>query len=286
MSKKPLTYPRFRLMDRFEHGLLIFSFTLLVLTGLPQKYPDTLWGSTLIGLMGGIETTRLIHHYAAILLMFEVIYHAGVVVYKVWIMRVRLTMIPTWQDAQSAIQTLSYNLGLTNIQPRMGRYNFGEKIEYWAVIWGTLIMVITGFILWNPIAATNFLPGQLVPAAKAAHGGEALLATLSIILWHLYNVHVKHFNRSMFTGDISLHEMAEEHAQELEWLESGGTDPLPDPETVRRRQRVFYPVAAIVAIVLVGGMFYFLTFEATAITTVPRQEVEIFVPAPAPSPTP
>ncbi|MCS7039976.1 MAG: hypothetical protein NZP34_10260, partial [Caldilineales bacterium] len=75
-------------------------------------------------------------------------------------------------------------------------------MEYWAVIWGTAVMIITGFMLWNPITTTKFLPGSWIPAAKAAHGGEALLAFLAIIVWHVYNVHIKTFNRSMFTGKL------------------------------------------------------------------------------------
>ncbi|MCZ7666212.1 MAG: hypothetical protein M5U34_02700 [Chloroflexi bacterium] len=59
-----------------------------------------------------------------------------------------------------------------------------KKIEYWAVIWGTAVMILTGFTLWNPIAITQFLPGQFIPAAKTAHSAEALLAVLSIVVWH------------------------------------------------------------------------------------------------------
>jgi hypothetical protein len=160
----------------------------------------------------------------------------------------------------------------------MGRYNFGEKIEYWAVIWGTVVMVITGFMLWNPISTTSFLPGQAIPAAKAAHGGEALLAVLSIITWHVYHVHVKRFNRSMFTGYISHAEMEEEHALELEEIERGWGPDEPDPAVLRRRQRVFIPIAAVMTAVLLVGLYFFVTYERTAITTVPRQQVDVFVP--------
>lgn len=167
----------------------------------------------------------------------------------------------------------------------MPRYNFGEKLEYWAVIWGTVVMVITGFMLWNPIATTNFLPGQFIPAAKAAHGGEGLLAVLSIITWHMYHVHIRSFNRSMFTGRLSRHEMEEEHALELAEIEAGITDPpLPEPE-LRRRRLIFYPVALVISVTLLVGLYFFVTFEETAITTIPRQEIDVFVPAtPTPSP--
>lgn len=278
MSNQQPTYHRFDRWQRTEHALLLLSFTLLALTGLPQKYSLTYWGSTLIWLLGGIELTRLLHRTAAIVLMLETIYHTVMVAYKVLIKRVRLTMLPSWQDVIDGFHAMGYNLRLAKTPPRMGRYTFGEKVEYWAVIWGTVIMVLTGFMLWNPIATTIFFPGQWIPAAKAAHGGEALLAVLSIVIWHMYHVHLKHFNRSMFTGHISRHEMENEHPQELLEVEAGTAPPPLDPVVLRRRQRIFYPVAAFVSLALLVALYLFVTMEQTAITTVPRQQVEVFTP--------
>lgn len=285
MSDRPQSYQRFTLSQRIEHALLLTSFTVLGLTGIPQKFSTMPWAAWMIDLMGGIEMARILHRIAAVMLMLETIYHGGVVTYKVFVLRVRLTMLPTWKDVQDGLQSLAYNLGLAKERPAMPRYNFGEKLEYWAVIWGTVVMVITGFMLWNPIATTNFLPGQFIPAAKAAHGGEALLAVLSIITWHTYHVHIRSFNRSMFTGRLSRHEMEEEHALELAEIEAGITDPpLPEP-VLRRRRLIFYPVALLISVTLLVGLYFFVTFEETAITTIPRQDIDVFVPAtPTPSP--
>lgn len=263
-------YKRFDRWQRVEHALLITSFTVLVLTGLPQKYSLTLWGSVMIWLLGGIEITRIIHRVAATVLMFETIYHGAVVTYKVVVKRVPLTMLPGWQDVVDGIHAMGYNMRIAKTPPRMGRFTFGEKVEYWAVIWGTVVMVLTGFMLWNPIATTQFLPGQAIPAAKAAHGGEALLAFLSIISWHVYHVHVKSFNRSMFTGYIGRHEMEEEHPLELAAIEAGTHERPVDPVVLRRRQRLFYPVAAAFFFFLLAGLYWFVTFEQTAITTLPK----------------
>ncbi|MBI1297175.1 hypothetical protein GC175_19675 [bacterium] len=276
------TYVRFRLNDRIEHFLLLTSFTVLGITGIPQMFADTGWGVTLIDWMGGIEFIRIVHRVAAVVLMLETIYHGGVVTYKVFVKRVRLTMMLSWKDMTDAIQSLTYNLGFSKEAPKMGRYNYAEKAEYWAVIWGTLVMVITGFMLWNPIATTNFLPGVVVPAAKAAHGGEGLLAVLSIIVWHMYHVHVKSFNRSMFTGRISRHEMEEEHALELAEIEAGIADRPVDPVSERRRRLIFLPVAAVISVTLLTGLYFFVTYEETAITTIPRQPIESIVPAAEP----
>jgi len=172
-------------------------------------------------------------------------------------------------------------IGLIDEHPKLTKFNHGEKLEYWAVVWGTAIMIITGFVLWNPIVAAQLLPGQFIPAAKAAHGGEALLAVLSIITWHIYHVHIKHFNKSMFTGRLSRHAMAEEHPLELADIQAGQQAGPIAPTVLRRRRRIFMPFAVLISALLLGGLYIFVTFEQTAITTVPRQEIEIFVPATA-----
>lgn len=272
-------YFRFMRSQRIEHIILIVSFSVLAITGLPQKFstaPISIWA---IELMGGIETVRIIHRTSAIVMMAQTIYHFMAVGYRVYVRRVALTMLPGWQDVLDAIQALGYNLRLLSNAPRMGRYNFAEKAEYWAVIWGTVVMVITGFVLWNPIATTHFLPGQFIPAAKAAHGGEAILAVLSILTWHVWHVHVKHFNKSMFTGFISRHEMETEHQLELAAIEAGDQAPPLNTDAQHRRMRRFTPVAAMITVMLVVGLYFFITFEKTAITTVPRQEIEVFTPA-------
>jgi formate dehydrogenase gamma subunit len=283
MSKHAREYFRFNVSHRIEHILLLLTFTVLTVTGIPQKYASAAWASGAIGLMGGIELTRQIHHVAAVLLMLAAIYHGGAVTYRVFVKRVRLTMMPGLQDVKDGFQAMGYNVGLVKTPPRMGRYNFGEKIEYWAVIWGTVIMVITGFMLWNPIATTKFLPGQAIPAAKAAHGAEAVLAALSIITWHAYHVHIKWFNRSMFTGSLTHEQMEEEHALELEEIEAGVEEsPIP-PAVMRRRLLVFYPAAIVISVTLLAAVYWFVTLEETAITTIPRQDAPVFVPI---TPTP
>lgn len=282
---RPTSYKRFTRSQRIEHFLLLSSFTVLGITGIPQKFSTAPWAVWMIGAMGGIELVRIIHRVAAVVLMLETIYHGGVVTYRIFVERIRLTMLPTWRDVLDGLQSLGYNIGVVKQKPAMPRYNFGEKLEYWAVIWGTAVMVITGFMLWNPIATTNWLPGEFIPAALAAHGGEGLLAVLSIVTWHTYHVHVRTFNRSMFTGRISRHEMEEEHALELAEIEAGITDPPVAPEVLRRRQRIFFPVAVVISTILLVGLYFFVTYEQTAISTVPRQEVPVFVPA-TPTPEP
>lgn len=262
------SYRRFGPAERFEHIILLVTFTGLTLTGIPQRYAGEAWAQTAINLMGGIESVRIVHRILATILMAECIYHGGIVTYKLFVLGRKATMIPGIKDIRDVFQWIAFNLGLRREHPHLPKYNFGEKAEYLAVVWGTVVMVITGFMLWNPIATTNLLPGEFVPAARAAHSGEALLAVLSIITWHMYNVHVKRFNRSMFTGKISHEEMEEEHGEELGKILRGEVEKDPPYEVIRKRNKYFIPYAFIVSSILIVGLMWFVTFEDTAITTI------------------
>jgi cytochrome b subunit of formate dehydrogenase len=262
-------YARFTPSQRMEHGLLILAFSVLALTGLPQKYAAVPLAERLIGILGGIEAVRIVHRTAAVVLMAEVIWHLVEVSYNVLVRQVALSMLPRADDLWEAWGTVLYNLGLARERPRPGRYTFEEKLEYWALVWGTLLMVMTGFTLWNPIATTRFLPGEFIPAALVAHGGEAVLAVLSVIVWHGYGVHLRHFNRSMWTGSLTEEEMGHEHPRELEEILAGRAEPVVEPATLARRRRYFLPAAGLITLALLVGLYLFVTFEETAVTTLP-----------------
>ncbi|MGE5139381.1 MAG: cytochrome b/b6 domain-containing protein [Rudaea sp.] len=268
---KSKEYVRFALPVRIEHWVMVLSFVVLAITGLPQKFADDGWAETMIGLMGGIEITRVIHHTAAIVLLLGAVYHFVVLLYKVYVLRVRWTIFPQLQDVMDAINGVLYNAGFRKEAPRYDQFSWGEKFEYWALIWGTLIMGVTGFMLWNPIITSRFFPGEIIPAGKAAHGAEAILAVLSVLVWHFYNVHLRSFNKSMFTGKMSEHEMEEEHGLQLALLEQGKPGRTTDPLKIRRRQRIYLPIAAVASLALLFGVFLFTTAETTAVTTIQRQ---------------
>ena len=282
------TYERFPLARRIEHWVMMLSFTTLALTGLPQKFPSSQISIAFVYVLGGIETLRSIHHLAAIVMMLGTAWHILVFGYLSYVRRTRLTMLPTLQDAKDAWQAFMYNIGRAKTPPQMGRYTFEEKMEYWAFVWGAIIMGVTGFIMWNPISTTWILPGEVIPAAKAAHGGEALLAVLAIIIWHMYGVHVKRFNRSMFNGKITEEEMLHEHPLELADIKAGVAERPLDPDDLRKRQRLYLPVAGLLALFMLLGVYGFVSAEQTALTTVERQvpTVVVFVPqTPTPAPT-
>ncbi len=268
MNKVTRAYMRFPIARRIEHWIMMLSFTLLGLTGLPQRFPTAGLSQALLGALGGIEMLRTIHHTAAIVMMFGTAWHILVMGYSVFVMRDQMSMLPTLQDAKDGLQALLYNLGFAKKYPQMGRYTFEEKMEYWAFVWGAFIMGATGFMMWNPITATQFLPGEFVPAAKAAHGNEAVLAVLAIIIWHMYGVHIKRFNKAMFNGKMTEEDMLHEHPLELADIKAGIADRRPDAATIRKRQRIYYPIAAVLTLGMLAGIFGFINAEETAITTV------------------
>ncbi len=278
-------YPRFRLMARIEHIMLLISFTILCLTGLPQKFPFSPISQGLISFLGGIETVRYIHRWAAIVLILGSVYHLLTSAYRLFVKREDMRMLPELKDGYDLRDTVGYNLGFIDEPPKMHKFNFGEKFEYWAVVWGTSVMILTGFILWNPIAVTRILPGQVIPLSLEAHGWEAVLAAVSIVIWHLYNVLVKHRNLSMFTGTLSHEIMEEEHALELERLEAGGAPwRVVPPNILSRRRRIYFVVASVVTALALALVIWMFTFEDTAIIVEPVATREVFVPLATPYP--
>jgi cytochrome b subunit of formate dehydrogenase len=284
MSSQPRTYLRFPLSRRIEHIALMASFITLALTGLPQKYAASPISVSIVQALGGIENLRAIHHFTSIIVMFVIIYHLLVLGYKVFVLRTPWSMMLSIQDMKDALQALLYNIGIAKTYPRMGRYTFEEKFEYWAFVWGYTIMGITGFIMWNPITATTYLPGEFVPAAKAAHGGEAVLAVLAIIVWHMYGVNIKHYNRSIFTGKISEEEMLHEHPKELEDIQAGRAERMPEALILRKRQRIFYPIAAILTVAMLAGVYGYINAEETALKNIPPISTTIQPPSQTPQP--
>ena len=285
MVSEERKYPRFRIGARIEHIVLLVSFTLLAVTGLPQKYAEAPIGEWMINLFGGIETIRIIHRWSAIILIAGSVYHLATGAYRFYVKRERMRMMPDLKDAKDVRDTVTYNLGISDNPPKMLKFNFGEKFEYWAVIWGMGVMIMTGFMMLNPIATTQILPGELIPAALAAHGWEAVLAVLAILVWHIYSVLLKHFNPSMWTGNLPEDQMEEEHALELERLERGEPVWPGLSKPVRKRRLRNYIIATvIISALFLAVIFWMFTFEETAITTIPQVTREVFVPLATPAP--
>ena len=288
MSKKTTYYQRFPLARRIEHVIMLLSFGFLGLTGLPQRYALADISVWFVNLLGGIENLRVVHHISATVMMLGTAWHIILAGYKIFVLREKMSMLPALQDIKDGWQALMYNIGLGKKFPQMGRFTFEEKLEYWAFVWGALVMGLTGFLMWNPVMAAKVLPGEWIPAAKAAHGGEAVLAVLAIIIWHMYGVHIKFFNKAMWTGNMSEEEMLHEHPLELADIKAGLVIRPTSPEVLRKRQMIYYPIAGVLIAVMLAGVYGFVNLEETALTTVPPQPspLAVYVPqTPTPAPT-
>lgn len=213
---------RFTLAQRIEHFVLLLSFNVLAFTGLPQKYFSTGWAERIITLLGGIERTRVIHRAFALLLIAEAVFHVGAVAAARLAGRDRGEMGFAFSDVRGIAGDIAYLLGLRREKPAFGRFDYRQKFEYWAVVWGTVIMAITGLIMWLPELTARWIPGMIVPAARVAHGGEALLAILAVIIWHFYNAHFRPdvfpMDPAMWSGEIPLERLEHDHRGEYERL--------------------------------------------------------------------
>ncbi|MCC7451312.1 MAG: cytochrome b/b6 domain-containing protein [Anaerolineae bacterium] len=276
-------YTRFSPAQRFEHLVLLVAVLGLALTGLPQRFNDQAWAQTLIKGLGGIESLRIVHRFMAALLMAEVIYHIGVISYKLYVLRQPASLLPRARDVRDLVDWIRYSLGLRSAPPAMPRYNFGDKLKYWGVAISVIILLITGLILWNPISAARVLSGETIPAAQVIHSDQAWLTVVILVIWYMYSILFRRPNFSMFTGKLSRAAMLEDHAQELERIECGAVPILPSKEAVADRRRAFMRVAAVIGIIVVGVLARYLTTEQSAITTVPRHEEAIFAPRAQPS---
>lgn len=173
---------------RIAHWGVILSFPTLVFTGFALKYPESWWARPLLLWEGHLAFRGAVHRTAAVVLLVSTIYH---VIHLTVNRRDRLflkAMLPELKDATDLLQVFSYNLGLTKIEPRFKKFNYAEKVEYWAFMWGTLVMTVSGFLLWFNNFTLRHFPKWISDAATAVHYYEALLATFSILLWHFYMV--------------------------------------------------------------------------------------------------
>ncbi len=218
LAQQERTFLRFSVGQRWEHFVLLLSGLVLLFTGLPQKYREFSISQDLLSTPEQIDLIRQIHHIAAIVLGLQVLYHLVRILLLMSRRKLPGDLLPTGQDLQDAWHMIQYLLFLRKDKPKFGHYNFEQKVTYWFVFFGILIMGISGLIIWFPVLATQFLPGGVVPAAKLTHSTESVVMAIFILIWHIYHVHVERLNLSMFTGRLSEEEMRTFHEKEYERL--------------------------------------------------------------------
>jgi formate dehydrogenase gamma subunit len=222
---------RLTVNQRVQHWLLLTSFIALVLSGFALQYPD----SWLASLLGGSEyLRRTIHRIAAVVMLAVGVYHLAYLAMakggRLWLK----DMLVRAKDFSDALGNLRYYLGLSKVKPKIARFGYAEKAEYWAVVWGTIIMGLTGLMIWFKLGIFAFLPRWAIDIALAIHFYEAVLATLAIIVWHFYHVifdpDVYPVNFAFLDGRVSEehyrheHELAYEEDQKEQEEQAGRKD--------------------------------------------------------------
>jgi cytochrome b subunit of formate dehydrogenase len=179
---------RMNLNFRIAHWGVILSFPILVLSGFALKYPESWWARPLLMWEGHIAFRGLVHRSAAVVLVAATVYH---MIHLAVNKRDRLflkAMLPRIKDATDLAQIFTFNLGITKVEPRYAKFNYAEKLEYLAFMWGTLVMTLSGLLLWFNNFTLRHFPKWVSDAATAVHYYEALLATFAILIWHSYMV--------------------------------------------------------------------------------------------------
>ena len=216
--------------ERLQHAALALSFIMLVLTGFMLHYPDAWWVVAIRGVSSRAFVARgLLHRLAGMVLIAAGLWHAGYLGLTPKGRRLFLDLLPRWRDVTDPWKVLRYNLGFAPEKPKFGRFSYVEKAEYWALIWGTMLMGVTGVILWFENTSMGLLTKLGFDISRTVHLYEAILATLAIIVWHFYfvifNPDVYPTNLAWLTGRVSEREMQEDHPLELERLKKEGTLP-------------------------------------------------------------
>ncbi len=175
-------------VERLQHGLLAVSFAALVWTGFALKYPDQWWARPLVHWEHYWPVRGTLHRAAAVVMMAAGAAHLTALAVSRRLRRHWQTLWPKRGDVGEAAGMLAYNLGLISRKPRVSAHSYVEKAEYWAVLWGTVIMAATGLMLWFNTLILAWLPKSWLDLATVVHLYEAILATLSIVVWHFYFV--------------------------------------------------------------------------------------------------
>ena len=194
---------RMRPNEVWQHLFLTVTFILLVLSGFALRYDQSLLAKMFFGWEGGFAIRRLIHRVSAMLFCVTSLWH---MVY-LFTARGRRFIRDMWPERSDFVffwQQIRYNLGQAERPLTSGRFTYVEKAEYWALAWGTVVMVITGFMLWFDNWLSTIVPKGVLDVALTIHFWEAWLATLAILVWHMYSVmfspEVYPMNPSWLTG--------------------------------------------------------------------------------------
>ncbi len=210
---------RMTVNQRWQHLVLLTSFIVLVITGFALKFPDS-WFADILAMSEHVRS--IVHRVAGVVLIAAGIYHVFYLIAAREGRRLIRDMAPLPKDAFDAWGTMLYYLGLSKQKPEFGRFNYAEKAEYWALVWGTALMGLTGIMLWAKVWVGDLFARWWVDVATTIHFYEAILATLAIVVWHFYQVFfdpdVYPMNWAWWDGKMPVEHYKHEHALDTESL--------------------------------------------------------------------
>lgn len=219
ISNKRPQLLRMHIDEVVQHALLAISFIALVISGFALRYDQSFVATFFFGWEGGFAVRGTLHRVAAILFMGTVVWHALFLLSPRG-RRFLKDMMPIERDFRFFLRRMLYNLGLRPKMECIQRFNYVEKAEYWALVWGTAVMVVTGLMLWFDNWIIQYLPKGVLDVALVIHLWEAWLASLAILVWHMYSVvfhpHVYPMNPSWITGHMPEEMYEHEHPGYIE----------------------------------------------------------------------
>ena len=214
--------------QRWQHLILLTSFIILVITGFALKFPNS-WLAEVLGM--GERLRSITHRVAGVALIAAGIYHIFYLAAAREGRRLIWDLAPRPKDLSDAVGTMLYYLGLSKKRPQFNRFNYAEKAEYWALVWGTALMSVTGIMMWAKVWVGNLLARWWVDVATAIHFYEAILATLAIVVWHFYQVFldpdVYPMNWAWWDGKMPVEHYRHEHGLDAEALAEAEGDKGP-----------------------------------------------------------
>jgi cytochrome b subunit of formate dehydrogenase len=213
-------YLRMTVSERIQHATMAISFMILVVTGFMLRYPDSWWVSHIRDLSSHVvEYRSWIHRIAAVAMILVSFYHIYYISFTKRGRELVKDLFPKLSDFTDAIGVAKYNLGISKDKPKLDRFSYVEKAEYWALVWGTIVMSLTGLLMWIYIDYIGVFSKIDWDIARTIHYYEAWLAFLSIVIWHFYfvifNPDIYPMSLAWLKGTITEEEMAEEHPLEL-----------------------------------------------------------------------
>ncbi len=203
----------------WQHMILLISFVVLIISGFSLRHGEAWWVNILFGWEGGFPIRGTMHRVAAVIFLMTVVWHVFYLSTKPG-RKFLKDMWPGLLDLTQFVQMILFNFGIRTKKPTFGRFSYVEKVEYWALAWGTLIMAITGLMLWFDNTVARWFSEGFLDVMLVIHYYEAWLAMLAVLVWHLYstvfNPAVYPMNTSWLTGNMELEKYLEEHAADAE----------------------------------------------------------------------